>query len=361
MIAARADVGSVRVRDPARAASRRRSSRSREPVPRAGRRGARRDGGLHGQGRRLQGRGRPRAQRNGDDGREGGRLDRPARPAVLRHGPHLLAIQKYKADDPPPYDDTGWTLDELRHVRTLTIADSTVLAKPMQLLTTDATVTGTIAGTGQVLVVQHLGDWRSAVLPWKVAAGRVSVADTAFTAGRRRVPRRHVHRGDASQRDAAMRSRTLGLGATAVTQHPDGEAARHLASAHRAAALVARDPERRLGALRVRPAGHSVHVHLGSGAEAPRNARPFRRRRVPARERGGDALVNGRPMIGPAVPWKKSARTPNLGGYDETDDIRPGWGSTAPRRCARSSSAAGCCSRRATALPCRSRWASTRR
>ena len=31
-------------------------------------------------------------------------------------------------------------------------------------------------------------------------------------------------------------------------------------------------------------------------------------------------------MSGPAVPWKKSARTPNLGGYDETDDIRPGMG-----------------------------------
>jgi hypothetical protein len=37
-------------------------------------------------------------------------------------------------------------------------------------------------------------------------------------------------------------------------------------------------------------------------------------------------LVNGRPMIGPPIPWKKSAETPNLGKWDETDDIRPGMG-----------------------------------
>ena len=31
-------------------------------------------------------------------------------------------------------------------------------------------------------------------------------------------------------------------------------------------------------------------------------------------------------MIGPPVPWKKTAQTPNLGLWDATDDIRPGMG-----------------------------------
>ena len=35
-------------------------------------------------------------------------------------------------------------------------------------------------------------------------------------------------------------------------------------------------------------------------------------------------IVNGLPP-GPAIPWKKSELTPNLG-VDETDDIRPGMG-----------------------------------
>src|SRR6185436_14062693 len=104
------------------------------------------------------------------------RLDQPysATPRTL------LAIQKFKADDPPPYDDTGWTLDELRHVQTLKIVDSTILTKPMQLLTADARVEGTLPDGDGPLLVRHLGDWRSAVLPWK-AGTSLSVAEESFT------------------------------------------------------------------------------------------------------------------------------------------------------------------------------------
>jgi len=38
------------------------------------------------------------------------------------------------------------------------------------------------------------------------------------------------------------------------------------------------------------------------------------------------AMVNGRPLVGPPVPWKRSALTPNLGKIDSTDDIRPELG-----------------------------------
>jgi hypothetical protein len=38
------------------------------------------------------------------------------------------------------------------------------------------------------------------------------------------------------------------------------------------------------------------------------------------------ALINGRPMTGPAIPWKKTALTPNLDKWDTTDDIRRGMG-----------------------------------
>ncbi|HEY5021840.1 MAG TPA: M14 family zinc carboxypeptidase, partial [Gemmatimonadaceae bacterium] len=95
----------------------------------------------------------------------------------------LLAIQHFKADDPPPYDDTGWTLDELRHVQTLKISDSTILSKPMQMLTTDAHVEGDVRSGSGALLVRHLGDWRSAVLPWKVAPASVSIAEAPFTVG----------------------------------------------------------------------------------------------------------------------------------------------------------------------------------
>jgi hypothetical protein len=38
-------------------------------------------------------------------------------------------------------------------------------------------------------------------------------------------------------------------------------------------------------------------------------------------------IVNGLPP-GPTLPWRKTAITPNLGGIDETDDMRPGLGLT---------------------------------
>jgi hypothetical protein len=39
-----------------------------------------------------------------------------------------------------------------------------------------------------------------------------------------------------------------------------------------------------------------------------------------------NAIVNGRPMVGPAIPWKRTPLTPNIGVIDSTDDIRPGLG-----------------------------------
>jgi hypothetical protein len=112
------------------------------------------------------------------------RLDQPYSATVRT----LLAIQKFKADDPPPYDDTGWTLDALRHVETIKATDSTILTRPMQLLAADATVRGSSTGSGNTLIVKHVGDWRSAALPWKVGSGRASIADAAFTADGVRYP-----------------------------------------------------------------------------------------------------------------------------------------------------------------------------
>jgi hypothetical protein len=42
--------------------------------------------------------------------------------------------------------------------------------------------------------------------------------------------------------------------------------------------------------------------------------------------RGTEAIVNGMPMWGNPLPWKKTPETPNLGSEDQTDDMRPGLG-----------------------------------
>jgi hypothetical protein len=42
--------------------------------------------------------------------------------------------------------------------------------------------------------------------------------------------------------------------------------------------------------------------------------------------RGTQVIVNGLPMFGNPLPWKKTDLTPNLGSEDSTDDMRPGLG-----------------------------------
>src|SRR3954468_18578251 len=75
------------------------------------------------------------------------RMDQPYT-ALIRT---VLAVQRFRPDDPSPYDDTGWTLDQLRHVTALTIADSTILTKPMTLLTSGVVASGATSGTGGTL------------------------------------------------------------------------------------------------------------------------------------------------------------------------------------------------------------------
>jgi len=236
----------------------------------------------------------------------------------------LLAIQKFKADDPPPYDDTCWTLDALRHIETIKVADSTILTRPMQPLNSDASVKGSIAGTGTTLIVKNVGDWRSAALPWRIGKTRASVADAAFTVSGVSYPAGTfiIENPSAETRDAIA---VLGLNAVAGNPVSVGK---HDVTVPRIALLhswietqnegwarFAFDqmgvPYTYISEQKLKTPGYLDHFDVILYTHV--NGSPI-------------GLVNGRQMIGPPIPWKKSAETPNLGKWDETDDIRPGMG-----------------------------------
>jgi len=235
----------------------------------------------------------------------------------------MLAIQRYKPDDPSPYDDTGWTIDELRHVETYTITDSTILSKPMRLVTADATVAGRVSGTGSTLLVTHLGDWRSAVFPWKAGA-RVSVADSAFDVDGTRYPSGTFVVPDAPKARDAVRE--LGLIARAVASAPGVRA--HHVTLPRIAYIHTWQETQNEGWVRFSLDRMGVpYTYMAD--QKLRNPGALDRYDVvifPHSGQGGMSIVNGRPMIGPAIPWKATPRTPHLGKWDETDDIRPGMG-----------------------------------
>ncbi|HEV2641438.1 MAG TPA: hypothetical protein VGT98_01970, partial [Candidatus Elarobacter sp.] len=248
------------------------------------------------------------------------RLDQPyAAPART-----LLDIQKYKPDDPSPYDDTGWTLDVLRGVETLKAADSAVLSRPMRLLAGDARIEGATSGTGSTLIVRHMGDWRSAVLPWRVKGNAINVADTTFTADGTTYPAgTFVLANDAATRDAA---RALGL-ASVATSAPV-TVRRHAVTLPRIALMHSWIETQNEGWVRYAfdQMGVPYTYISDQSLRRPNFLDRFDVVVYPHVNGPSTTLLNGRPMVGPAIPWKKTALTPNIGKLDETDDIRPGMG-----------------------------------
>ena len=256
------------------------------------------------------------------------RMDQPYTATVRT----LLSVQRYKPDDPSPYDDTGWTLDELRHVEAFEVADSSVLARPMSPLTADARVEGRVTGSGATLLVRHLGDWRSAVLPWRARGATVAVAESSFTAGGASYPAGTFivteGKGGNGGRDAV---RDLGLEGVAVSALP--AVARHAITVPRVALVHSWIETQNEGWVRyaLDQMGVPYTYISDQSLKQPGRLDRFDVLVFPHVGGFGSSLLNGRPMIGPAIPWKKSALTPNLGrgpqnALDETDDIRPGMG-----------------------------------
>src|SRR5690242_11677433 len=248
------------------------------------------------------------------------RMDQPYT-ALIRT---VLAVQRFRPDDPSPYDDTGWSLDQLRHVTVYTIADSSVLTKPMQLLKDDARVGGTVAGNGGTLIVTHSGDWRSAVLPWKVGAAKLTVADIAFAVNGATYPAGTYIVSDAPVVRAAITQ--LGMRATASAATPNVRA--HVVQLPRVAFIHTWIETQNEGWVRHALEEMGVPFTYMS-SQRLKEAGLLDRFDVvlfPHVSGPTTGMVNGKPMVGPAVPWKSTALTPNLGKLDSTDDIRPELG-----------------------------------
>jgi hypothetical protein len=248
------------------------------------------------------------------------RMDQPYT-ALVRT---VLAVQRFRPDDPSPYDDTGWSLDELRHVTVHTIADSSVLNKPMQLLKEDARAAGAVAGAGGTLLVAHSGDWRSAVLPWKVGGAKLTVADSTFTAGGTNfLAGTYLVENSPTVREAVTQ---LGMKASAIATAPTVRS--HVVQLPRVAFVHTWIETQNEGWVRhaLEEMGVPFTYMSTQRLKEPGLLDRFDVVLFPHVSGPSTGLVNGRPMVGPAVPWKTSALTPNLGKIDSTDDIRPELG-----------------------------------
>jgi hypothetical protein len=265
------------------------------------------------------------------------RIDQP----YSRMADMLLDTQYYATADPRPYDDTGWTLGPLRNVATLRVTDPSLLDAPMTLVEGPARAPGGVEGKGTALyLIDASAEPALATLRFRLKGLKVFAAEEPFEAegvkyhaGAFLIPS-WGNPGDLRSRLDAAAS-TLGLKVRATDA--EVKAPRHPVGVPRVALLhtwvntqnegwfrLALDecevPYAYISDRDVREtpdlkARHDVILFPPSFSSLPSLIHGVRRR----------VLADGSDFGGP-VPWRSSELTPNLGGVDETDDVRGGLG-----------------------------------
>jgi len=255
------------------------------------------------------------------------RMDQP----YSRIADALLDRQYWAPEDPQkhPYDDTGWSFGDLFDVEVVRVSDPKVLAGAMRAVRGELRAPAGLEGGGPVALVENHAENAIVTLRYALPSTRIEVADAAFDAGQR-----HYAAGTLLIRDADRSAlddvlRDLGLRAQAVAAAPD--VASHPLAAPRVALLHTWIATQEEGWWRMTLDRYRVPYDYISTQDVARESDLRSRYDAilfgPVGWGGSTALiVNGLPMWGNALPWKKTDLTPNLGRIDSTDDMRPGLG-----------------------------------
>jgi hypothetical protein len=238
-----------------------------------------------------------------------------------------FSVQNFSPTNPRPYDDTGWTFQLMRNVVINTIADSGVFTQRMTKMTALTRASGGIVGTGPVVVVDHTTDNNLMTMRFRLKDVPMTAAEAEFeVAGRKfRAGSFIIANASASQVGAVLTE--LGLTGVAMATAPtvkqhdldiprigyvhswqrtqDEGWVRAALDTYGVPYTYFADQKLREGNLRAK---YDVIIfpHVGGTAESQ---------------------VNGIAMTGTApLPYRRTAETPNLGGIDESDDIRGGMG-----------------------------------
>lgn len=238
-----------------------------------------------------------------------------------------FSTQNYPASNPRPYDDTGWTFQLMRNVVMNTIGDTTVFAQRMTRLTAPAKAPGGVVGNGPVVVIDHTTDNNLMTMRFRLKDVRMLAAEEQFEAAGRtyRAGAFIIPNANLAQLNPVLAE--LGITGTAVAAAPtvkqheldiprigyihswqrtqDEGWVRAALDTYGVPYTYFADTRLREGNLRAKY-DVIIYPHVGGTAESQ---------------------VNGIAMTGSApLPYKRTPETPNLGGVDESDDIRGGMG-----------------------------------
>ena len=239
-----------------------------------------------------------------------------------------FSVQNFAPGNPRPYDDTGWTYQLTRNFTVVPVADSSVLTKAMAPVTAPVKAPGGIVGNGDVLVVEHNTDnnlvkfrFAHAGVPMRAAEADFELNGKKFRAGSIIITGADRARLGASLESLGLTAWATGTAPSVKTHDLDVPRIGYVHAWQRTqdegwvrAALDTygipytyfADQRLREGGLR-KKYDVIVYPHVGGTAVS---------------------MVNGIPKVDgqPALPYRRSAKTPNLGVLDQSDDIRGGMG-----------------------------------
>jgi hypothetical protein len=252
------------------------------------------------------------------------RMDQP----YSRIADTLLDYQYWAPNDPQKniYDDTGWTFGELGNVQVARVSDLKVLEAAMTRVEGPVKAPGGVEGDGEIYLINHNADNELITLRYRFPKAAFEAAEEPFEAAGHKFNRGSFVVKSVARDELAKAGVELGIRAWGVAAAPTVKT--HPISAPRIAMMHTWLSTQSEGWWRLEFDRLGVpYDYISTQKAAGLDLRSKYDVIVFAPGVRGNALsiVQGMPMAGNPLPWKKTAETPNLG-IDETDDMRPGLG-----------------------------------
>jgi hypothetical protein len=254
------------------------------------------------------------------------RLDQP----YSRIADALLDKQYWAPDDPQkhPYDDTGWSFSELFNLKVVRLTDPAILSAKMTAVDDPASLAGKVAGTGSIVAVANTGQSSLLALVYKLKDAHVAVAEKEFEADGKHFGAGSLLISDAPDAALAPALKEMALDAVRLSAVP--RVPTHAVTAPRIAFMHSWQSTQTEGWWRYEFDHVGVPYKYISTQTAAADDDLRSKYDVivfaPVGYANSQAIIDGTPKYGNALPWEKTALTPNLGLLDSTPDTRPGLG-----------------------------------
>jgi hypothetical protein len=253
------------------------------------------------------------------------RMDQP----YSRIADALLDYQYWSPRDPQQnvYDDTGWTFGEAANVQVVRVTDTKVLDAAMQPVSGDVRSAGGVSGTGSIYLVNANADNNLITLRYRLRKAAFDAAEETFEAAGKKFNRGSFIIRNVTIDELNKVTAELGVQAYAVATAPTVKV--HPVKAARVAIMHTWQSTQDEGWWRLAFDQMGVPFEYISTQDVAKDSDLNKKYDVIVFGPGGgnaNAVIQGRPMYGNPIPWKKTELTPNLGGFASTDDMRPGLG-----------------------------------